>query len=142
MCNFPSVRYSMFSPAESQISLLMLLLVAFIVKHFLADYLWQTEYMLRKTAQTGWQLPLLSHAGFHGLLTSLILLPPCGLQVSVLLGMLDFCIHFVVDYWKAQKYKAVFASKAFWIGLGFDQMLHHLTYPALAYIATHFACAA
>jgi hypothetical protein len=122
---------------ESQISLLLFLLVLLSIKHFLADYLWQTDYMLRKVHPTEWQLPLLLHSGVHGLLTALIMMPPLG-PVGLVLGLVDFAIHFVVDYWKAQKVTTVVLSRPFWLAFGIDQMLHHLTYIAIAYMAVHF----
>lgn len=122
---------------ENQIGLLLFLLVLLTVKHFLADYVWQTEYMLRKSHKTGWERPLLLHSAVHGALTSVILMPPLG-PVGLVLGLADLAIHFVIDYWKAQKVTHKVLSRPFWIALGLDQMLHHLTYLALAYMAVHF----
>lgn len=83
------------------------------LKHFIADYPMQNAYMLGKFKKTGWLLPLAAHAGVHFLFTFfLTLLFTESLSFSVLLGGLDFIIHFIMDRIKASpdmlgKYKAL-----------------------------------
>ena len=60
------------------------------IKHFLADFPFRTEYMLRKGAPTGWVAPLLTHAGVHAGLTMLILVFFVDWTLLPLLGFLDF----------------------------------------------------
>lgn len=125
----------MTDPQETQIGMLLFLLVLFTVKHFLADYPLQTAYMLRKSRRQGWFKPLLCHALVHGLLTLLVLVFPLGWK-ALLFGAADMLIHGVVDYWKAQtRFRS--QDKRFWNALGLDQMFHHLTYIPLAYMAVH-----
>ncbi len=51
---------------------LAVLLVVFQLKHFMADYPLQNEYMLGKFKAKGWFAPLALHAGVHSLFTCVI----------------------------------------------------------------------
>jgi hypothetical protein len=115
----------------ANINTLFTLLVVFQIKHFIADFPLQFPYMLRKLAP-GWEfvLPLSMHCGVHCLLTFAIAL----LTVPSLwwLAFADFAIHFLMDRIKSgPRYLGRFNDvhrSAFWIALGFDQMVHHLTH--------------
>lgn len=130
------------------------LLVIFQLKHFLADYPLQVQWMLGKFRATGWVVPLLAHAAVHGAFTFIIALIYHQLwQVAVILGLFDLTIHFAMDRLKASpallgRFKPLTAetfgtanrqlrwgNRLFWWSLGFDQMVHHLTdYLVIAYI--------
>ena len=107
---------------------LFLLLMLFQVKHFVADYLLQTRYMLGKF-KSGWEFfpPLLLHASVHALVTLTICwywgAPPW-------LCLVDLVSHFVMDRIKAgPRWLGRFnntRTHEFWVILGFDQMVHHL----------------
>lgn len=116
---------------------LIALLVVFQLKHFIADYPLQNEYMLGKFKAKGWELPLAAHAGVHALFTFGIIL--CINPVMALpLAVLDFVIHFGVDRLKAApNYGGKFKpdQKEFWWALGADQMAHHLTHYAIIFVA-------
>lgn len=134
----------------------------FEVKHYLADFVFQTEYMLRKF-RPGWEfvLPLASHCAVHAVFTLGILLyfkPHLWY-----LCLAEFVIHFVMDRIKAspkllgqfdalskREWKAMqehadcpgcandkVSNKFFWFSLGFDQMIHNLTYLAIVYRMFH-----
>lgn len=124
----------MFCP--SSLPYFITLLVLLQIKHFLADFPFQTEYMLRKTAKDNWLFPLLSHAFAHGLGTAivltLILKPGMSIGSIYLLGLLDLLCHFFIDLWKARFARYPISDKRFWIALGFDQFLHQLTYLLIA----------
>ena len=74
--------------------------VAFLIKHFLADFLLQTDWMAAgKDRPKGWLLPLAAHAGVHGAMTAalfLIVAPPLAW-----LGLADMLIHGVIDRLKS-----------------------------------------
>lgn len=86
----------------------MLLLVVYQIKHFLADYIFQGEYQLGKF-KPGWDffLPLLSHVAYHAAGTFLIAVGAfllCGMQgylLAGLLAMFDATVHFFMDRIKA-----------------------------------------
>ncbi len=120
------------------------LLIAFYIKHFMADYPLQNRYMLGKTNKdNGYILPLISHCLVHGVFTLSICLyvNPTYWWLS----LVDMSVHFVVDRIKASpnllgRFKSLCQHNGanatqkelrnnnfFWYVLGMDQMLHHLT---------------
>jgi hypothetical protein len=106
------------------------LLIAFQLKHFLADFPLQGKYMLGKfKGGTEWILPLVAHAGVHAGFTLLIV---AMVDVSLWwLALVDFALHFTMDRIKASPYiwgKYPITDKKFWWALGVDQMVHHLTH--------------
>jgi hypothetical protein len=112
-----------------------MLLILLLIKHFLLDFPFQTPYMLRKSQPTGWFFPLFLHAAAHGAATFILLLffaPTLAIPLALAEGV----VHFGIDYWKAQKAKAEFASAKFWTYLGLDQLFHNLTYVAIIFIVS------
>lgn len=132
--------------------IIFILLIAFQIKHYLADYPLQTEYMLGKFKLDGWFLPLAAHCGVHAFFTMFIALA-CHVPYDIVfgLGLIDFIFHFSMDRIKADpealgKYEALTketfptatdeqkkSNKFFWFSLGFDQMIHHLTHYLIIY---------
>lgn len=116
---------------DTQFNAIFVLLVVFQLKHFIADFPLQREYMLRKVSpRWDFVLPLSLHAGVHGALTLAI-----AVYVNNSLWWLafaDFAIHFVMDRIKSgPRYLGRFNDKnraGFWNALGIDQMVHHLTH--------------
>lgn len=113
-----------------KIQLIFILLVLFQVKHYIADFPLQGEYMLHKTSP-GWDFlaPLSVHCLIHAALTLVIV---CWWQPALWwLALVDFATHFIMDRIKSgPRYLGRFYDKgraSFWNVLGFDQMIHHLT---------------
>jgi hypothetical protein len=109
-----------------------------IVKHVLADFILQTQWMaLGKDGRTGWALPLLVHCSIHGLATTAIVLV---LEPRLwFLGLVDFAIHLICDRAKGFAMSRLSLSPAnawFWWLLGIDQALHHTSDFVLALILT------
>lgn len=177
------------------ITVLFIFLALVQVKHFLADYPLQNEYMLGKFKDHFWGRPLLAHVAVHGLFTFVLAIIFGAWKLSLLLALLDISIHFIMDRIKASskmlgRYKVLSGNdfqqmeskakalttdmndaldnpsslapgdllkkvqdrsyhlissrrakednKIFWIALGFDQLIHHLTDLLIVYIvATH-----
>lgn len=96
---------------------LFLLLAIFQIKHFIADYPLQTEYMLGKfKTGTNWILPMCAHVGVHGLFTFTICIFYIGFWLSLLLAFTDMFIHFIMDRIKASpdmlgRFKSLSASE-------------------------------
>ena len=105
-----------------------LVLVLLFVKHFLADFCWQTDKMLRDKGHL-LRLGGLQHAGLHGALTYVILMHFLNLQACVMLAVFDAVVHYSID-WMHRRATARLKpdSNAFWSWIGFDQLLHALTY--------------
>lgn len=123
---------------DSAISSLIILLVLFQVKHFVCDGPLQTTDMVREKGHYGRWLGI-KHAGIHGLGTLAVLLVATARPVSaLLLALLDFAIHYHVDFSKEQIVRRAgwtTVKPQFWWALSADQMLHQLTYIALAALA-------
>ena len=99
------------------------------VKHYLADFIMQTNWMARgKEQAAGWEWPLLCHALCHGGLTLLI-----ALAVAPALWWLapaDLLVHFAIDRGKATLSRRLAYTPSqprFWALFGLDQLLHTLT---------------
>lgn len=99
------------------------------IKHYLADFLFQTTWMARgKERENGWLWPLIAHVGCHAALTlavALVVAPRLWW-----LALVDVAVHFTVDRAKAivgRRTALVPARAPFWWLMGFDQLLHGLT---------------
>ena len=110
-------------------STVLILLALFGIKHFIADFLMQFDYMLRDKgtylAEGG-----IHHALTHASWTFLILVPfiPHANDL-IALSLVDFVLHYHIDYFKQQLTKGLTAADhQFWIWMGLDQALHYLTY--------------
>lgn len=126
------------------------LAAVFQVKHYLADYIFQTPWMIKKFAPGNqWIVPMAVHCLVHFVFTASIASFYVPVSYALALGYIDFMIHFVMDRikvhpkllgrWKAldadsyvvaKRYddkKRLKSNQFFWYALGFDQMIHHLT---------------
>ncbi len=116
---------------DPQIKMVFTLLIVFQIKHFIADFPLQREYMLKKVSPS-WDfvLPLVLHSGVHAVFTLAI----CLTYRPALwwLALMDFVIHFIMDRIKSgPRYLGRYNDKnraGFWNALGIDQMVHHLTH--------------
>lgn len=110
-------------------STVFLLLALFGIKHFLADFLMQYDYMLKEKGIYG-ATGGVHHALLHASFTFLILVFFCNTADEIIaLSAVDFFIHYHVDFIKQQLNKGyTTADRKFWLLLGADQALHYLTY--------------
>jgi Protein of unknown function (DUF3307) len=104
--------------------------VAFAAKQLLADYYFQTEWMVfGKGSKDGWFAPLATHAGVHAALTLAIVLV---VRPSLWwLAVADFVIHVAIDRGKAMVSRRLALTPkdtGFWWAIGTDQTLHQLTH--------------
>jgi hypothetical protein len=105
------------------------------VKHFIFDYPLQTPYQLKNKATYGHPGGLL-HAALHVLGTSaafLIVQPGLGVGLAILAG--EFLVHYHLDWGKGQIMKRsglTVKDGPYWWAIGVDQLLHQLTYLAIA----------
>lgn len=107
----------------------VVLLALFGIKHFIADFLMQYDYMFREKGIYG-ATGGLHHAIVHACFTFLILVFFCH-DANLIIGLafLDFVLHYHIDYFKQQFNQGLTpADRQFWIWLGLDQALHYLTY--------------
>ena len=133
---------------------MLLLIMQF--KHFFADYLLQGQYMMGKfKSGLGFVLPLLTHVSVHGIFTfSISWIVSNNVLFALILAIFDMTVHFIMDRIKAspnllgrfkalsynemmaiqqmpveseQRELALRNNRMFWIGLGLDQSVHHVT---------------
>ncbi len=104
-------------------------LALFALKHYLADFVLQTNWIARgKEARSGWLIPLLAHVATHAGMTLAIVM---AVDPRVWwIALVDGLAHFAIDRGKsllAQRTNWAFEDARFWWLLGFDQFLHQLT---------------
>ena len=114
---------------------ILLAIMLFQLKHFVADFLLQNSFMISNKGVYGHPGGLL-HALVHSLLTGLVLLL-FSVPVAVLLSIMaaEFIVHYHIDWTKEFLNKKLALSPdkpRFWYLMGFDQLLHQLTYIAIA----------
>lgn len=109
---------------------LFIILAIFQVKHFVADFPLQTPYMLNKY-RPGWDflVPLTVHCLVHAVMTlGIVLYYSASLWW---LAAFDFVVHFAMDRLKSgPKYLGRYndiRKASYWVALGADQAVHHLT---------------
>ena len=115
----------------------LLLLVGFQLKHFVADYLLQANWMVAQKGDFS-KLGGYAHAGTHVVGTVIVLIiAQVAIPVIVLLAAGEFAVHYMIDYTKIA-YSHGISSKddphRFWAMHGFDQLLHHLTYAGMTFL--------
>jgi len=113
--------------------MILSLMFIFIVKHFIVDFLMQGPYEYINKGIYGHPGGIL-HAWSHAITTWSLLfgLYQMDMPVAVLYAVLEFVIHYHIDWAKIQintKYKLTpITSERYWHLLGLDQCLHYLTY--------------
>jgi hypothetical protein len=116
----------------------LLLLLGLELKHFVADYLMQTGWMI---AQTGKLLAPggYAHAALHVIGSAIVLAiarVPLGWLLAILAG--EFVAHYAFDFAKVYYGSGVDPdehAQRFWALHGLDQLFHQLTYLAMAYLS-------
>jgi hypothetical protein len=110
-------------------STVFVLLALFGIKHFVADYLMQFDYMLREKGIYG-ATGGVHHSLVHASWTFLILVFFCdNADVIIALAFADFVLHYHIDWCKQQLNCGLTpADRKFWVWMGADQALHYLTY--------------
>ena len=113
---------------------IVLLLVFFGIKHFLVDFLLQKPYQYQNKGTYGHPGGLI-HAGLHGVGTILSLWIFADLPWILLMAVFDVIVHYHVDWAKVNINRhfgwTATTHEEFWWLLGFDQLLHWLTYCAI-----------
>lgn len=118
----------------SPFALALVLLCAFQIKHMLADFYWQTQWMVGGKGRYGHPGGL-AHAGLHVALSAVILAlagVPAGGLAALLAG--ELAVHYHTDWAKEQALRRRGlgpTDKAYWGLTGLDQFIHQMTYLAM-----------
>jgi hypothetical protein len=112
----------------------LILFALLIVKHFLADFVLQTNTMLMEKGQYGAKGGI-HHSALHAVLTAIVFLTVLTDPSAVLLiAFVDGVVHYHIDWAKIninRQRKLTPADEAFWFWFGLDQLMHYLTYIGL-----------
>jgi hypothetical protein len=117
------------------VQLILLVLLVLQAKHYICDFVIQTKYQFSNKGKYGHPGGIL-HAGLHILGTIpafLVVRPSLSLGAAILAA--EFVIHYHVDWAKEQlmrRKRWTFPQAEFWWTFGADQVLHQLTYLAIA----------
>ena len=114
----------------------LLLMVLLLVKHFLWDFLYQPPYMWKNKGTFGHPGGIL-HAGLHAASSFLIIVSWTSLHDAAFMAVCEFIIHYAMDFTKMNTNKemgwACNTHEEFWQLVGFDQLVHQLTYIGMVF---------
>lgn len=127
---------------KDEVAAVLILLALLQVKHFLADYVLQSAFILKNRRRYGHPGGLL-HAGIHALGSGACLaVLGTGFTLSLTIVVVEAVVHYHIDWAKDNTVAArewTPSDRSFWIATGVDQALHQLTYLAMvAYWTTQF----
>jgi hypothetical protein len=111
---------------------ILILLVLLQIKHWLIDFVYQTDDMIKHKGLYGHSIGL-EHSLWHGAASVVILTLFTPIEWAVILAVVDFVVHYHIDFIKMRYGETDVTSKKFWHHLGLDQMLHQLTYIGIIY---------
>jgi hypothetical protein len=113
-------------------------LFALFFKHFICDFPLQISPWMYRNKGTYMHIGGISHSGIHGIGTLIVLFPFIGAH-SLIFAIIDFITHYHIDWAKVNIGRHYDLkpdnSDWFWILLGLDQFLHHVTYFIIIYLA-------
>jgi hypothetical protein len=113
-----------------------LILALLFFKHFLADFCWQSDRMIKDKGHLG-RIGGLQHAGLHGALTYVILMHFINIQACIIIAVFDSVMHYIFDFMhRRATVKINVESNAFWVWIGIDQFLHAMIYLIIGFTVT------
>lgn len=117
---------------------LLMLMLLFQIKHLLADFVWQTGWMVRNKGSYGHPAGL-AHAGLHAVLTvPLLIWTPMAAGAVLGVVAVEFVLHYHIDWTKDRLTKRAALGpreKGYWALMGLDQFAHQATYVAILWVA-------
>lgn len=113
-------------------TLMIVLIALLLIKHFIADFVYQPPYQWQNKG-TYLHPGGLLHSFQHVVLTGFILVFFKLSFVSILsICIIEFLVHYHMDWFKMwynkKKDWGANTHNEFWILMGFDQLVHNLTY--------------
>ena len=119
----------------------MLLLVALLICHYVADFVATTPGMLSAKATGRPLLPIACHAALHAMLMMVcIVVAGTGLWMCLALGVIEWVTHLVIDTVKGRLNArhpslADVGNRNYWTVFGLDQLLHLLVIVGICRLA-------
>ena len=114
-------------------------LLALEIKHFLCDFVFQTEYQVRTKGIYG-HVGGFIHSGYHmiGSVPALLIMQ-APLRAIVIIMIAEFLVHYHTD-WTKSNVDSYFdwgqSDARYWMVFGTDQLIHQLTYLAIVTLLT------
>lgn len=111
----------------------LIILVLLQIKHWYIDFVNQSS---DEIAHKGiyWDWRGVKHSLKHGAATGVLLLFFVPFEWAYLMGVVDFILHYHIDWAKMNYGNRDISTKAFWSHLGLDQMAHQLVYIFIVWI--------
>ena len=109
------------------------------IKHALIDLGLQPFNIGQNKLQYFGRIAHLKHYAPHGVLTAVIMAFYSSIEVCILLGILDYILHWHTDFLKTnirEYFKWNNTQRQFWLLNTADQILHFLGYYVIILIAT------
>lgn len=120
-------------------------LLGLFIKHFICDFPLQMFPWLYQNKGRYLHFGGIAHAGLHGIGTLFVLSFFLDIKASITYATIDILLHYHIDWAKMNltSYYDLKPNKSewFWVLLGLDQLLHHLTYFAIIYYAFKYTSA-
>lgn len=108
-------------------SLILKILIWLNYKHLLADWIFQTEDMIKHKGIYGnWRGAL--HSLLHAVLTLFVFWYWVSLKAGLIFFAVDFILHYHIDWLKMKFGCQDISKKAFWRDIGYDQFAHYNCY--------------
>jgi hypothetical protein len=118
--------------------IILLTLALLQVKHWYIDFVNQSNIEVASKGIYG-DFHGIMHSLKHGVATALVILAivtPAYLLFAIICGVIDFVVHYHIDWLKMNYGNRDITTPAFWNHLGLDQMAHQLTYLLIVYMMT------
>lgn len=114
---------------------ILIILALLFVKHWYVDFVNQSMDEVQNKGVYGQWLGM-RHSLKHGIGTWIVFWFATDEPIfSLTLGMLDFVLHYHIDWAKMNWGNRDIQNPKFWNHLGLDQLAHYLTYLTLVYLA-------
>ncbi len=105
-------------------------LMFLLIKHYLFDFVFQSDRMVTNKGYYGHPLGL-AHSFLHGIGTATVLVAYSP-RLALVLGLIDFIVHYHIDWIKSRFGCRDIKRPQYWQHFGLDQLAHGLTYLCFA----------
>lgn len=112
----------------------IIILSLLMIKHFYVDFVHQTSEHVKFKGVYG-HFKGIEHSFLHGLFTAAIFWIWFDPVWASIIGLIDFVLHYHIDYVKMKYGEKDPNQKAYWVHFGLDQLAHNLTYIFIIFIA-------
>jgi len=110
-------------------TMIIILLALLFIKHFLVDFVFQTNTIAEKKGEQFNYLFI--HALIHTFASALVLVFFTSITKTITIILFELIFHILFDFIKASKRllgRFTFPHKLYFVSFGFDQLLHQLGY--------------